>query len=81
MKVTKVCVGAIAVILAACATNGESTKIWAANGYLTPGPTGAPNVIGEYADRSDCLEAAENWASRQVVGNPVFTECLPMDRD
>ncbi|MEM9494607.1 MAG: hypothetical protein AAGA09_01285 [Pseudomonadota bacterium] len=68
----------VCLLLSACAsTAGEQ---WSANGYLTPGPTSEPEIIGVFDNRPDCKKAASDWASRQVVGNPVFTECLPVDR-
>ncbi|GAB4518410.1 MAG: hypothetical protein Kow00133_03460 [Amphiplicatus sp.] len=71
--------------LAACATPGPERAPspepqWAANGWLTPGPTGEPEIIGLYVTRKQCEAAVEDWLSRQVVGNPVYGECLPIDR-
>lgn len=54
---------------------------YAAYGYLTPGPTSEPEMIGVYDLLGQCEAAGKAWASRQVVGNPVFTECLPVDRN
>lgn len=67
------------VILSACAS--VSYQEYAAYGYLTPGPTGEPELIGVFDSIGECEAAGEGWASRQVVGNPVFTECLPVDRN
>ena len=68
----------------ACATQGggpgASAPGWAAHGYLTPGPTSDPEIIGAYASEAECMAAVEAWMSRQVVGNPVSGECLPVDR-
>ncbi|MCB2096675.1 MAG: hypothetical protein KDE05_03505 [Parvularculaceae bacterium] len=70
--------------LAACATQGRDPRSseagWAAHGYLTPGPTSDPEIIGAYASEAECMAAVEAWMSRQVVGNPVSGECLPVDR-
>ena len=52
---------------------------WTAYGFIRPGDDN-PEMIGMYADRADCDEAVANWMSRQVVGNPVSGECLPIDR-
>jgi hypothetical protein len=62
---------------AACTSQGR----YAAHGWLTPGPTGDPELIGLFDAKSACEEAAKDWASRQVVGNPVFVECTPTDRN
>jgi hypothetical protein len=70
--------------VAACATkNGRPADAgpgWTAHGYLTPGPTSDPEIIGTFASESDCRAAVDDWMSRQVVGNPVSGECLPVDR-
>ena len=60
-------------------TSVAPSKSWSANGYLTPGPTGEPDFVDLFYTQADCLKAADAWASQQVVGNPVFTECLPID--
>ncbi|MEL7487529.1 MAG: hypothetical protein AAGJ87_09990 [Pseudomonadota bacterium] len=53
---------------------------WSGNGYLSPAPTTEPQFLG-YFDTEDACEAEiDAWMSRQVVGNPVFAECLPVDR-
>ena len=65
---------------AACATGAPNEGNWAAHGYLTPGPTSEPEIIGVFKTRAECHAAGENWMSRQVVGNPVFADCLPVDR-
>lgn len=61
----------------ACASYAE----YAAYGYLTPGPTSEPEMIGVYDSARECEAAGKAWASRQIVGNPVFIECLPVDRN
>ncbi|MCB2114257.1 MAG: hypothetical protein KDD85_12020 [Parvularculaceae bacterium] len=70
--------------LAACASNGAGPIVegagWTAHGYLTPGPTGDPEIIGTFKNETDCRDAIDVWMSRQVVGNPVSGECLPVDR-
>jgi hypothetical protein len=70
---------ALTASLAACATNGASSTTWAAHGYLTPGPDGDPEIIGAYGSQAECRAAVEAWMSRQVVGNPVSGDCLPID--
>ena len=68
---------------AACATHGgaiEAGPGWTAHGYLTPGMTDDPEIIGTYVSERECREAVDDWMSRQVVGNPVSGECLPVDR-
>lgn len=70
---------AAAAALAACATTGESRMKWAAHGYLTPGPNGDPEIIGAYDSEGECRAAVDAWMSRQVVGNPVSGDCLPID--
>ena len=70
---------------AACATKAPASKTdgslgWAAHGYLTPGMTDDPEFIGAYASEAECLDAVDDWMSRQVVGNPVSGECLPVDQ-
>ncbi|MBI1365171.1 MAG: hypothetical protein GC153_04370 [Alphaproteobacteria bacterium] len=72
------CVCAATVGVAACATASREPR-WAANGWLTPGMTGEPEVIGVYARRAECESAVNEWMSRQVVGNPIHGECLPID--
>lgn len=70
-----------ALTLAACATTASpSGQRWAAHGYLTPGATADPEIIGSFDSERDCRAAVEAWMSRQVVGNPVSGECLPIDR-
>jgi hypothetical protein len=71
---------ATAACLAACATGGASGGLgWAAHGYLTPGPKEDPEIIGAFDSEAECRAAVEAWMSRQVVGNPVSGECLPID--
>ncbi|MEE2692218.1 MAG: hypothetical protein VX640_11835 [Pseudomonadota bacterium] len=91
-SVRGVAVFAIAASLAACASHpapendagggrdAAAAMQWAANGWLTPGPSGDPEVIGLFETRGECDAAVEAWMSRQVVGNPVHGECLPIDR-
>jgi hypothetical protein len=70
-----------AAALSACATSGASEAArWAAHGYLTPGPNDDPEIIGSYGTQAECRAAVEAWMSRQVVGNPVSGDCLPIDR-
>lgn len=75
---------ALTIGAAACATHhadpGDTDLNWAANGYLSPGRTDDPELIGAYATKTECMAAVEEWMSRQVVGNPVSGECLPVDR-
>lgn len=79
-----VCIAAMSI--AACATAAEPTVTappepqWAANGYLSPSSTDEPEIIGLFVAREDCEAAVADWMSRQVVGNPVSGECLPIDR-
>lgn len=71
---------AFSMLMAACTTAAPNDGDWAAHGYLTPGPTSEPEIIGIFKTRAECHAAGENWMSRQVVGNPVFAECLRVDR-
>ena len=81
MKRKSFCVAAILAIAAfGCATQPRVHQ-WAAQGYLTPGPSGEPELIGVYDNEDDCVAAGEAWMSRQVVGNPVYADCLPVDHD
>ncbi len=69
-----------AAALAACATAGGAPDMrWAAHGYLTPGGDSDPEIIGDYDSQAECRAAVDYWMSRQVVGNPVSGECLPLD--
>lgn len=79
---------ATSLLVAGCATSpppgpdsvdGKAAR-WAANGWLTPGPSGEPEIIGTFARREDCEAAVESWKQRQVVGNPIYGACLPIDR-
>ena len=77
-------VAAIFVVMiaaSACATQRHVVHEWTAQGYLTPGPSGEPQIIGIYDNEADCVAAGEAWMSRQVVGNPVYADCLPVDHD
>jgi hypothetical protein len=79
-----VCVAATT--LAACAsapapaTDEAAALKWSALGWLSPGASGEPEVIGFYATEAECRAAVDDWMSRQVVGNPVSGDCLPVDR-
>ena len=75
-------IGAIALAAAACATKGAPADGpgWAAHGYLTPGMNGEPEIIGVFPNEAECRAAVDDWMSRQVVGNPVSGECLPVDQ-
>lgn len=57
----------------------QAAESWAANGWLTPDPSGEPEIIGLYRTRKECEAAVDGWKARQVVGNPVFGICLPID--
>ena len=70
-----------ALAASACATQRGQVHEWTAQGYLTPGPTGEPEIIGVYDNEADCVAAGEAWMSRQVVGNPVYADCLPVDHN
>ncbi|MEX6634245.1 hypothetical protein [Hyphococcus lacteus] len=67
-------------LISACVTPSDATQ-WAAQGFLTPGPTGEPELIGLYESENECRDAGEAWMSQQVVGNPVFANCLPVDHN
>ena len=68
-------------IVSACATTRDAQPQWSAFGYLSPTPDDDPEVIGLYATKRECEAAAQEWMTRQVVGNPISSECLPIDRD
>ncbi len=72
--------GAAIVAASSCASRPVIHQ-WTAQGYLTPGPSGEPEIIGVYDNKADCIAAGEEWMSRQVVGNPVYADCLPVDQD
>ena len=79
-------IGASAFVVSACATvsndaSEDALPHWSGNGYLSPGPTGEPELIGLFVTKSECQAAIGDWKSRQVVGNPIFAECLPIDRN
>lgn len=83
LKSAILCVAAMEA--ASCATTKDDAvnvgePEWAANGWLAPGPEGEPEIIGLYLTRKACDKAVDEWMSRQVVGNPVHGECLPIDR-
>jgi len=69
--------GAI-LLCASCATSQSDPAQWEAHGFLTPGPTSNPEIIGVYSTYAQCITAGEAWMSRQIVGNPVFAECVRM---
>ncbi len=71
----------VVLLSAACATPQNAPPQWVAHGYLTPGPTSNPEIIGIYQTRAECDAAGKMWMSRQVVGNPVSAECIPIDRN
>lgn len=77
----RIAISVAALAASACATQQTGYEEWTALGYLTPGPTTDPEVIGVYETERECREAGEAWMSRQVVGNPVSADCLPTDRD
>lgn len=76
--------GAMAVVLTfgaiGCATHVKESTGWTAYGYLSPAPTSEPEEIGDFPTESECRAAVDGWMSRQVVGNPVSGDCLPIDR-
>lgn len=82
-RIQKVCVATFlfAGFVSGCVSNGDYYEEWTAQGYLTPGPTGNPEIIGVYETEAECVAAGEAWMSRQVVGNPVYADCLPVDRN
>ena len=69
----------LAMIISACSTMSGGNTQYAAHGYLTPGPTSESELIGVYDSVAECRDAADAWASRQVVGNPVYADCFPVD--
>lgn len=76
---------AAAMAAASCATSmdggaGIGGPQWAANGWLSPGPNGEPEIIGLFVTRKACEKAVKEWMSRQVVGNPIYGGRLPIDR-
>ena len=78
----RVAITAAVFLSAACASNGaHDVEEWAAHGFLKPVPEGESEVIGLFDDYDDCEDAAEAWASRQVVGNPVYAACYPVDKN
>lgn len=88
MRKESICAAAMAASLfvASCSTTAPdgisgagAEPRWQANGYLSPWRNDNPDVIGQFVDRKSCVAAAEGWKSRQVVGNPIFAECLPID--
>lgn len=83
-RILRLAAAALTFGAAACATHGplpvDAGPGWTAHGYLTPGATSDPEIIGTFASEADCRAAVDDWMSRQVVGNPVSGECLPVDR-
>ena len=66
----------------ACATQSiQGGSEFAAYGFLSPSPTSEGELIGVFSTEKECKEAATSWTSRQVVGNPVRAECLPVDKN
>ena len=57
----------------------DPPRQWAAHGYLQPTPEGDGDVIGIFDSLDDCRDAADDWTTRQVVGNPVIAECYAVD--
>ena len=83
-RILRFAVALLSLSAAACATHepvpvGEGPG-WTAHGYLTPGGSGDPEIIGTFASEAECRDAVDDWMSRQVVGNPVSGDCLPVDR-
>jgi hypothetical protein len=76
-------IGSLGFALAACAStpDEEAEPQWAAVGWLNPGESGDPEVIGTYLTRAECEAAVADWMARQVVGNPVSGDCLPISRE
>lgn len=68
-------------ISSGCASVSGEPDEYAAYGYLSPGPTSEPQLIGVYKTVRACETAANEWTTRQVVGNPIYAECYPVDRD
>lgn len=69
--------GGAALAVAACATHHPGFDAY---GYLSPNPTAQGELIGHFESLPECEAAAEEWTTRQVVGNPVHAECFPVDR-
>lgn len=74
------CIATIMITASSCATQAPYQE-WTAQGYLTPGPTGNPEIIGVFDNERECIAAGQAWMSRQVVGNAIFADCLPVDRN
>ncbi len=73
---------ALLIAASACATTDHNgADEFAAYGYLTPGPTSEPELIGLYASMKECKAAGKAWMSQQVVGNPIFSECMTVDKN
>jgi hypothetical protein len=73
---------ALLIAASACATtNSDRSEEFSAYGYLTPGPTSEPELIGLYPSMKECKAAGKAWMSQQVVGNPIFSECMPVDKN
>lgn len=84
VKIAVLC--AAASVLVACTSSpkpeagGEAVNKWSALGWLNPSQSGEPEVIGLYPTEAECRAAVDYWMSRQVVGNPITGDCLPVDR-
>ena len=64
----------------ACASvSSENELEYVALGYLSATPTSESIRIGEFDNSDECRAAADEWASRQVVGNPVVANCYRND--
>ncbi len=75
--------GLSAIFASSCATTEPQAPPepkWAANGWLSPGRSGDPEIIGTYPTRAECEEAVADWLASQVVGNSIHGECLPIDK-
>jgi len=73
---------ALFIAASACATTDDAaSEAFAAYGYLTPGPTSEPELIGIFTSTKECKAAGKAWMSQQVVGNPIFSECLTVDKN
>ncbi len=69
--------GAAVFALAACETYSSGFDAY---GYLSPNLNAQGELIGHFATRAECEAAANEWTTRQVVGNPVRAECYSVDR-
>ena len=78
-RIAAIC--AVTIAASACATQHARVYEWTAQGYLAPGPTGNPEILGVFDNKADCIAAGEAWMSRQVVGHAIYADCLPVDHD